>query len=201
MRIPREHPAAPFVHFTVATADLPSERSDLDWVGRARAGDRNAFSQVVRHHQAAVYRHLFRMLGNRDDALELAQEVFVRAWQALAQWQPDAQFRTWLLRIATNAAVDALRRRRRVEFTPLDESTDVADHGAGPERQAAARQELRRLEHSLAALSAEHRQILLLREVEHLSYEEIGRMLELNEGTVKSRLARARLALVEIHGA
>jgi RNA polymerase sigma-70 factor (ECF subfamily) len=201
MRTTREHSAAPFVYFMVATADVPSDRSEVDWVRRAQAGDRNAFSQVVRQHQAAVYRNLYRMLGNRDDALELAQEVFVRAWQALAQWQPDAQFRTWLLRIASNAAVDALRRRRRVEFMPLDESTDVVDDGAGPERQAAARQELRHLEHSLAALSAEHRQILLLREVEHLSYEEIGRMLELNEGTVKSRLARARMALLEIHGA
>jgi RNA polymerase sigma-70 factor (ECF subfamily) len=185
----------------VASAAVPGDSSDVDWVRRAQAGDRTAFSQVVRQHQAGVFRHLYRMLGNRDDALELAQEVFVRAWQALPQWQPDAQFRTWLLRIASNAAVDELRRRRRVEFVPFDDSMDVPDRGAGPERQVAASQELRQLERSLAALSAEHRQILLLREVEHLSYEEIGRMLELNEGTVKSRLARARAALLEIHGA
>jgi RNA polymerase sigma-70 factor (ECF subfamily) len=184
----------------VATTSVSSGPPDADWVRRAQAGNRNAFSHVVREHQAGVYRHLYRMLGNRDDALELAQEVFVRAWQALPQWRPDAQFRTWLLRIASNAAVDVLRRRRTVEFVPLDESAEVAGQDPGPERQVAASQELRRLEHSLARLSAEHRQVLLLREVEHLSYEEIGRVLALTEGTVKSRLARARTALLEIHG-
>lgn len=173
---------------------------DADRIARAKAGDRNAFSELVRSHQSAVYRYLLRMLGSRDDALDLAQDAFVRAWQALPQWQPEARFRTWLLRIAHNAALDALRRRRRVEFVALDDSLEPEAPAAGPERQAQVTQQVRQLETSLGRLPPEHRDILLLREVEALSYEEIGQVLSLSEGTVKSRLARARAALIEVHG-
>jgi RNA polymerase sigma-70 factor (ECF subfamily) len=138
------------------------------------------------------------MVGSHDDALELAQEAFVRAWQALPEWEPGAQFRTWLFRIASNAAVDLLRRRKTVQFEPLDETFDAVHPGAGPERQAQANQEVRALEAALARLTPEHREVLLLREVEDMSYEEIGRVLSLTEGTVKSRLARARTALIEL---
>lgn len=175
-----------------------SDGLDEDWVRRAQAGDREAFSELVRRHQSAVYRYLSRMLGSHDDALELTQDAFVKAWQALPQWQPEAQFRTWLLRIANNAALDALRRRKLVEFVPLEDSFDAPGSEPGPERQAQAAQEVRQLEASLTKLAPEHRQILLLREVEEMSYEEIGRVLSLSEGTVKSRLARARAALIEI---
>lgn len=178
---------------------LDSGDRDDDWVRRAQAGDRKAFSELVRRHQDRVYRHLSRMLGSREDALELTQDAFVRAWQALPQWQPEAAFRTWLLRIANNAALDALRRRKLVEFVPLEDGFDVADTEAGPQRQVQAAQEMQRLEASLEKLVPEHREVLLLREVEQMSYEEIGRVLSLTEGTVKSRLARARAALLEIH--
>ena len=137
-----------------------------------------------------------RMVGSSDDALELTQEAFLRAWQALPQWQPGAQFRTWLFRIASNAALDLLRRRKTVEFVPLDDTFEAVHPGAGPERQAQLTQEVRRLEAGLSRLTPEHREVLLLREVEDMSYEEIGRVLSLSEGTVKSRLARARLALI-----
>ena len=176
------------------------DRNDEDdeTLRRARAGDRTAYSALVRRHQRAVHRHLLRMVGVPDDAMELTQEVFVRAWQALPQWQPTAQFRTWLLRIASNAALDLLRRRKTVEFVPLDDSVfEVAHPAAGPERQAQATQELRRLEAALARLTPEHREILLLREIEDLSYEELASALSLTVGTVKSRLARARAALIE----
>lgn len=177
---------------------LTSDGPDEDWVRRAQAGDRNAFSELVRRHQSGVYRHLLRMLGSHDDALELTQDAFVKAWQALPQWQPEALFRTWLFRIAGNAALDALRRRKLVEFMPLEDSYDAPGREPDPERQAQATQEVRRLEASLKRLAPEHREVLLLREVEDMSYEEIGRVLSLGEGTVKSRLARARAALIEI---
>ena len=178
---------------------LASHGPDDDWVRRAQAGDRKAFSELVRRYQDRVYRHLLRMLGLHDDALELTQDAFVKAWQALPQWQPEAQFRTWLIRIANNTALDALRRRKLVEFVPLEDSFDAPDSGPDPERQAQATQEVRQLEASLKRLAPEHREILLLREVEEMSYEEIGRVLSLSEGTVKSRLARARTALIEMH--
>ena len=178
---------------------LSSNGSEDDWVGRAKAGDRKAFSELVRHHQKSIYRYLLRMLGSHDDAMELTQEAFFKAWQALPQWRPEAQFRTWLFRIANNTALDALRRRKLVEFVPLEDDFDAPGSGPDPERQARATQEVRQLEASLKRLAPEHREILLLREVEEMSYEEIGRVLSLSEGTVKSRLARARTALIEIH--
>ncbi len=177
---------------------LASDDADDAWVRRAQAGDRKAFSELVRRHQSPVYRHLSRMLGSQEDALELAQDTFVKAWQALPQWQPEAQFRTWLLRIANNTALDALRRRKLVEFVPLEDSFDAPASGPDPERQAQVTQEVRQLEASLKRLAPEHREVLLLREVEEMSYEEIGRVLSLSEGTVKSRLARARAALIEM---
>jgi RNA polymerase sigma factor (sigma-70 family) len=180
------------------TGMLASDGPDDYWVRRAQAGDGKAFSELVRRHQNRVYRYLLRMLGSHDDALELTQDAFIKAWQALPDWQPEAQFVTWLMRIANNNALDALRRRKLVEFVPLDDSFDAPGSEPDPERQAQATQEVRQLEANLMKLAPEHRQILLLREVEEMSYEEIGRVLLLSEGTVKSRLARARTALIDI---
>ena len=177
---------------------LTSNGSEDDWVRRAQAGDRKAFSELVRRHQRPVHRYLLRLLGSHDDAMELTQEAFIKAGQALPQWRPEAQFRTWLFRIANNVALDALRHRKLVEFVPLEDSFDAPGSQPDPEHQAQLTQEVRQLDASLRKLIPEHRQILLLREVEEMSYEEIGAVLALNEGTVKSRLARARLALMEI---
>ena len=177
---------------------LARDGPDEDWVRRAQTGDRKAFSELVRRHQKQVHRFLLRMLGSHDDAMELTQEAFIKAWQALPQWRPEAQFRTWLFRIANNAAFDALRHRKLIEFVPLEDSFDAPGSEPDPAHQAQVTQEVRQLDVSLKKLAPEHRQILLLREVEEMSYEEIGSVLSLNEGTVKSRLARARAALMEI---
>ncbi len=193
-----EHSAPPLVEGKEVERVAPGERTDEEWVREAQAGDRTAYSVLVRRHQRALHGHLVRMVGSHDDALELAQDAFVRAWQALPEWEPGARFRTWLFRIASNAAIDLLRRRGTVPFEPLDDTFEAAHPGAGPERQAQANQEVRALEVALARLTPEHREVLLLREVEDMSYEEIGRVLSLTEGTVKSRLARARVALIEL---
>jgi RNA polymerase sigma-70 factor (ECF subfamily) len=177
-----------------------ADLSDHECAAQAREGDRQAFAELVRRHQDAVYRFLVRMVGTREEALDLAQDAFVRAWQALPQWQPEAQFRTWLFRIASNAALDALRRRRVVRFEPIDETFEAAADEPDPQKRLELTQRVAALEASLAKLSAEHREILMLREVEGMSYEEIGTVLAISEGTVKSRLARARAALVEAHG-
>lgn len=174
--------------------------SDRDLALAARAGEEAAFAALVRRHQDALYRFVLRMVGTRDEALELVQDAFVRAWQALPLWQPEAQFRTWLFRIASNAALDALRRRRVVAFAPLDETPEVAADEPDPAKRVELKQRVAALEASLAKLSAEHREVLLLREVENMSYDEIGAVLSLSEGTVKSRLARARAALLAVHG-
>lgn len=164
---------------------------------RAREGDRNAFAELVRRHQDRVFRFLVRLTGSRDDALDVAQDSFLRAWQALPGWRPEAKFGTWLFQIARNAALDLLRRRGTVEV-----ATDPAAlpeqwrHGDDPFVRLDGTQRVRLLERALAELSPEHREILLLREIEEMGYEEIAATLDLTEGTVKSRLARARTALL-----
>ena len=172
-------------------------RADEADVARARAGDTVAFAALVRRHQDRVFGFILRMLDARDEAMELTQDVFVKAWQALPGWRPEARFSTWLLQIARNAALDQLRRRRLIQFAPLDDGMDVADTAPGPEARYASRQRQALLEHALQQIAAEHREILLLREVEDLSYGELAAVLGIAEGTVKSRLARARAALLQ----
>ena len=87
-------------------------RPEAELVALAQKGDQQAYGALVRRHQDRIYRHLLNLTGSREDALELAQDVFIKAWEALPAWRPDAQFHTWVYRIASNAALDVLRRRQ-----------------------------------------------------------------------------------------
>lgn len=176
-----------------------SERADREWVRLAQQGDHAAYGAIVRRHQDRIYRHLLHLTGSREEALELAQEVFIKAWEALPSWRPDAQIHTWLYRIASNLALDVLRRRKVVQFVPLADDYDAPADSPGPEAQLRAKQDLLALDAALARLTPEQRAIVLLREVEGLSYEEIAASLGIDEGTVKSRLARARAALAAVY--
>ena len=171
--------------------------SDEVLAAQASAGDRRAFGDLVRRHQDGVFRFVFRMVGSRDQAMDLTQDSFLKAWQALPGWRPEARFRTWLLQIARNASLDVLRRRPLADFVPIDEAFELPGPGPTPESQAAAKQDLRLLDAALRRLQADHREVLLLRELEGLSYEEIAAVLDVAEGTVKSRLGRARAALLQ----
>lgn len=171
------------------------QQNEREWVHLAQAGDRAAFARLVRRHQDAVYRFILRMLGSREEALELTQDTFIKVWQALPQWQPQAQFKTWIFRIASNAAMDILRRRKAVEFVAIDETFDAPAPGPDPQAQLESRQRLRALDAAIAGLPPEQREAILLREVENLSYGDMAAVLGVNVGTVKSRLARARTAL------
>lgn len=170
---------------------------DDECVTRAQHGEARAFSELVARYQDRIYRFLVRLTRAEDDALDLTQETFLRAYQGLGRWRPDARFSTWLFQIARNLAFDLLRRNRRVEFVPLEDDDIVAAQEAGPDAAFESAQRLRLLEAALGRLPLEHREILLLREIESLSYDEIAAVLDLNPGTVKSRLARARAALLD----
>ncbi|OGA71975.1 MAG: RNA polymerase subunit sigma-24 [Betaproteobacteria bacterium RIFCSPLOWO2_12_FULL_65_14] len=159
-------------------------------------GDQKAFSELARRYQDRLYRFILRMVGSHDEALELAQDTFIKAWQALPDWRPDAEFRTWLFRIGSNAAMDALRRRKVVEFVAMEDDYDAPGGSEDPEAQLQTKQRLRALEAALGRLPHDQREVVLLREIEDMSYSEIGAVLGINEGTVKSRLARAREALI-----
>ena len=174
---------------------------DDECVARAQRGDRAAFSELVARYQDRIYRFLVRLTRAPDEALELTQETFLSAHQALARWRPEARFTTWLFRIARNQAFDWLRRNKRVEFVALgdEQEADVvwADPAPTPDTALETAQRLRQLEQALARLPTEHREILLLREIEEMAYEDIAEVLGIRLGTVKSRLARARAGLLE----
>jgi RNA polymerase sigma factor (sigma-70 family) len=190
---------ASFNSLVTGTQVADSERSDAEWVRLAQKGDRAAYGTLVRRHQDRIYRHLLHLTGSREEALELAQEVFIKAWEALPGWRPDAQFHTWINRIASNVALDVLRRRKVVQFVALEDDYDAPADVPGPEAQLQATQGIRALDAALARLVPEQREIILLREVEGLSYGELAASLDIDEGTVKSRLARARAALAALY--
>jgi len=173
---------------------------DYHYARLSRRGDARAFGELVRRHQKRIYNHLLRMVGNQDEAAELAQEVFLRAYRSMPTYRPETPFGAWVLRLAANAAVDLLRRRKVVEFVALDACSEPEDTDGDPEMLCAQAQLRRLLERAMQALRPAERELLLLREYEDLSYGEIAAVLEVPEGTVKSRVARARMALLECYG-
>lgn len=173
-----------------------TDLEDEQYAVRAGAGDDHAYSWLVARHQGAVYRYLVRMIRVPETARDLTQDTFLRAYQAIRAWRPEAKFRTWLFRIAHNLALDHLRRSGRVRMEPLESGLEIPDPAPGPERRLETAQRAHRLERALAAVAPAHREILLLREIEGMSYEDIARTLDLNPGTVRSRIARARAALL-----
>lgn len=124
---------------------------DDECIARAQRGEGAAFSELVARYQDRIYRFLVRLTRSQDDALELTQETFLSAYQALARWRPDARFSTWLFRIARNQAFDWLRRNKRVEFVALDDEQDIgiADPAPTPEGALATVQRLRELDRAL----------------------------------------------------
>ena len=180
--------------------------SDQDLVARAKAGDQTAFERLVVDNQNKVYSLCVRLTGDREEGADLAQEAFLRAWQALPSFQGESSFSTWVYRLATNVCIDFLRMQaRRREVAPVqsidDEElswTEPADWEQDPHRQLERAELNRAVSQGLERLPDHHRQVLVMRELSGLSYQEIGDALALDLGTVKSRIARARLALRKI---
>ena len=174
---------------------------DRALVAQSLRGDTSAFGELVLRHQDRLYNTVYRLLDNADDAQDVVQEAFLNAYQSLRLFKGDAQFFTWLYRIAVNSAI-SLRRKRRVVLTtdtppagrlalePVDES-EVTNPGHALERA----EDERRLQDALNRLTPEYRAVLVLKEIEGLKYEEIAATLQVPIGTVRSRLHRARLEL------
>ena len=175
-------------------------------IRRAQNGDLDAFDQLVALHQNKVFNLCRWNLGNDDDAADAAQDVFVRAWKAIARFRGDCALSTWLHRIAINVISDSANKRKRapLPFSGLDNGDDEqsseieeADISAESNPQDAAVRNAKRLavQKALAALPENQRAVLVLFDVQGQSYEDVAAILELPLGTVKSRLSRARLAL------
>ncbi len=175
--------------------------NELQWIEAARQGDMVAFEELVKLYEKRVYALTLRMCKNPEDAAEAAQEAFLSAWQGLPFFRGDASFSTWLYRLASNACVDLLRKEGRHKnaagpsFNDEDAGLDIADHALQP-HEALERKELKaQIEAGLQSLTADHRQVLILREIHQRSYQEISEILSLDLGTVKSRINRGRKQL------
>ena len=172
---------------------------EAKWLTAARKGDQDSFGELVRLYEKRVFALTLRMCGNPEDAAEAAQEAFLAAWQGLRSFRGDSAFSTWLYRLASNACVDLLRRegRRRGMASLDDEELNLDLPAPTPTPQEAAeRRELgERIEAGLRALPPEYRSVLVLREIQQLRYEEIAQALDLDVGTVKSRISRGRKRL------
>lgn len=180
-----------------------TDLQEQKWVSAAKNGDQDAFSQLVLRYEKKVYALALRMCRNPEDAAEAAQEAFLSAWQGLPFFRGDSAFSTWLYRLTSNACVDLLRRESRHSAAAgpsLDDEElplDLPDTAPTPEA-AAEQAELRELiEKGLQSLTLEYREVLVLREIHQLAYDEIADTLSLDLGTVKSRISRGRRQLRE----
>ena len=173
---------------------------------RAKQGDQEAFEQLVLDNQNRIYALALRLCGDREEAADLAQEAFVKAWQGLSSFQGESSFSTWVYRLTTNLCIDHLRKKRRREAVESVVSLDATDGGwaepadweSDPQRLLERSERGRALARGLARLPDWQRQALVLRELSGLSYQEIAAALDIDLGTVKSRIARARLALRKV---
>jgi RNA polymerase sigma-70 factor (ECF subfamily) len=166
-------------------------------IAECRAGKTEAFGVLVRRYQDRLYPTLFRLAGSAEDALDLLQEAFLRAYQKLGYFNGESSFYTWIYRIAINLALSELRKRRHDPDAgvgyPLEPRDERGDDDPAAALLRAERAE--RIQQALAALAPDHRTILVMKEFDDLRYDEIGAMLGIPVGTVRSRLHRARCEL------
>lgn len=165
--------------------------NETELVKQAQDGDRNAFSELVRIHAQGVLNVVYRMCGDMLVAEDAAQETFIRAWQNLSSYRPGTPLRNWLYRIAFNAGMDMLRKNRRIVPDNI-EDLHLTDGLPGPESLASQNERTAMVQRAILSLPDASRAVLVLREYEGLSYQEISSTLDIPVGTVMSRLNYAR---------
>jgi len=188
---------------------LPEQDSVDDWhlLALAGSGDDEAFRSIVERHQDRLVRLCQRLLHDREEALDAAQEVFIKAYRKAGNLEPRGELFTWLYRVATNHCLNKLRRRRLVRFLPIGDSREderawlePADQAPTPDRQLAARERWHATRNAISRLPENQRAVLVLAKFEGLSYRQIAETLEISEGAVESRLFRAMRNLSRAQG-
>ena len=182
--------------------------TEAQLVARLKKRDEKAFGYFVREYQGQVYRVVFRMLGNAAEAEEISQEVFITVFKSIDRFRGDSKLSTWLYRVAVNHSknrIKYLARRAQSAKCEFDEFTEAQTLDSAsmrtsgqpprPDEMAQARQSETMIQRALAGLEPEHRELIIFRDIEGMTYQEIGTITGLIEGTVKSRLHRARLEL------
>ena len=193
-----------------SAAHLPTQASppaiahtDEDLVREVLAGNKGLFEELVRRHQRQIVNFIYRMVGDIDLALDMSQEVFIRVYQALDRFDPKYKFTTWIYRIASNCAIDRLRRRQppTISLDAPQPSSDrvrriqIAAEGQNPAESFESRETMQRLEEAIHQLPSDYRRLIVLRHVNSLRYEQIAAVTGLPLGTVKNRIFRARALL------
>jgi len=179
------------------------EGREVTLVARCATGDETACAELVNEHQRMVFQLAYHLLGNRDEALDVSQDVFLRVFRTLGRFRGQSQLRTWIYRIVVNQARNRQRWwRRRLVSRQVSLDEHIAAHGelagtdcVSPERMLAQKELASRLWDALEHLPFDQRTVVVLREIDGLSYEDIAYSLNVTLGTVKSRLTRARHAL------
>lgn len=171
-------------------------------ISRAAAGDGAAFSELMTMHEKRMYAVALRMCANREDAQDCLQDAMLRVYRSIGGFKGQSSFSTWVYRITMNTCLDELRRRKTRSASSLDTMLEggwsPTDGENGPEKQAVASEQRRVLNRAIADLPEDMRSAIVLRDVQGFSYEEIAEMLEVNIGTIKSRISRGREKLRQI---
>ena len=185
---------------------MAEARDEALLLQKSKEGDTKAFEELISVYQKKILNMAYRMLGDKDDAEDAAQDVFIRVYKSLASFHAEAAFSTWLYKIATNVCLDILRRKKRQntkgtvsihQFSQEDEEYEmpIADSAPTPYEEAQKSEARRALEEALLKLGPEQRAVIVLRDINGLSYEEIAEAQGCTLGTIKSRINRSRLML------
>ncbi|MGI6669596.1 MAG: RNA polymerase sigma factor [Acetivibrionales bacterium] len=176
-------------------------------ISKSKAGDVEAFEELIEAYQKKIFNYAYRIIGNYDDAADLAQEALIRIFKSIGGFKEQSSFSTWIYRITTNVCLDEIRRRKNKKEYSLDEEVQVDDghlkrqvvnEDPGPD-EVFEREELRSLvKNAIDKLPEEQRIVITLRDIQGLSYGEIAQVLDCPDGTVKSRISRARQALKKV---
>lgn len=176
--------------------------ADIELVKQTLRGDKEGFEKLVYLYQDKVYSLCYRYSGNEEDAFDLAQEAFIKAYRSLSTFKGKSRFSTWLYRVTTNVCLDELRRRRRdIQSQSLDQpvtgsdgemSRIILDESQSIDTWYETKEQAEYIQSLLNELKPDHRMVLLLKDIMELSYEEISQVLNISTGTIKSRLSRAR---------
>jgi RNA polymerase sigma factor (sigma-70 family) len=185
-------------------AAVPVPAEDMDLVRRARKGDLGAYDELVRRYQERIYATIYHMTSNHEDANDLAQEAFIKAFQALGSFKGGSSFYTWVYRIAVNKTINFLKQRKGKAQMSLDDLDFHAEHDPDlmalisektPRREVGLTELQEKLNSAMQRLSEPHRLVVTLHDVQGLSHEEIAKIMGCNIGTVRSRLFYARQQL------
>ena len=185
-------------------APTPAPVEEMELVNRARKGDLTAYDDLVRRYQERIYATVYHMTSNHEDANDLAQEAFIKAFQALKSFKGGSSFYTWVYRIAVNKTINFLKQRKNKAQLSLDDLDFNAEHDPDlvalisdktPRREVGLAELQEKLNVAMQKLSESHRLVVVLHDVQGLSHEEIGKIMHCNVGTVRSRLFYARQQL------